>query len=451
MFIKTRSFSALLTGITIFTLLLLPTAGSLAFTDIDTGEGAVKGSSAKMAAGAGVAIVPDYEGSDDMTAAPLLLFQSHYQSGRYVDLFGNRLRVNLLPNRTFHLGPVLQYRGERDDVDNNIVDKMEKVDAAVEAGAFAGFAINNWIASVQTAFDVSDAHDGSLTTLSGGYRFEASQTLSLVPTLSTTYADEDYMQTYFGVSAKDAALTGLPLYSADSGLKDVTAALIADYHPWEHWKLVGGAGYKKLLGDASDSPLVDSLGDDNQIFAGVMLAYVWGGAKPAPKKVAAKPQPKPEPVQEMVPAPKDSDGDGVMDSRDQCPNTPAGEYVDEKGCTLKLTLHINFDFDKADIKPEFKGDIDRAAMFIKRYPQVPYILLAGHTDSVGSSEYNKELSVKRANAVRQVLIEKHGIEAKRLFAKGFGMSQPVASNKTDEGRYQNRRVEVVCCVLPPLD
>jgi len=246
---------------------------ALAFTESETGEGAVQGAT-KMAAGLGLALVPDYEGSDDYTAAPLLYFQSHYQSGRFVDLLGTRLRVNLLPNAQFHLGPVLQYRGERDsDVDDDFVSKMKKVDAAVEAGVFAGLAMNNWIASVQYVTDVSDAHDGSLVTLSGGYRFNTSPELTLVPTLSTTYADSDYMQTYFGVNAANVGTSGLTFFDADSGFKDITAAVIADYHPWQNWKLVGGAGFKALLGDASDSPIVDQRGSDTQLIVGILAAY----------------------------------------------------------------------------------------------------------------------------------------------------------------------------------
>jgi OOP family OmpA-OmpF porin len=163
----------------------------------------------------------------------------------------------------------------------------------------------------------------------------------------------------------------------------------------------------------------------------------------APKKMAPKPAPK-------VMAPRDSDGDGVTDDKDQCPTTPPGELVDEKGCTLKLTLYINFDHDKYEIKPEFKPQLDKAAAYIKRYSNVPYILLAGHTDRDGTVEYNQQLSERRANAVRDYLINNYGIKGERLFAKGFGKLQPIADNSTKEGRYQNRRVEVICCAVKPM-
>ena len=147
--------------------------------------------------------------------------------------------------------------------------------------------------------------------------------------------------------------------------------------------------------------------------------------------------------------PLDSDGDGVFDYLDQCPSTPKGTLVDDKGCELKLTLHINFDFDKAVIKPEFKGELDKAAAFVRANSNVPFIVLTGHTDSKGKDAYNMKLSQRRANAVRQALITNYGLDATKLKAKGMGETQPVATNDTEEGRYQNRRVELVCCVVLP--
>ncbi|WP_303723066.1 OmpA family protein [Malonomonas rubra] len=146
---------------------------------------------------------------------------------------------------------------------------------------------------------------------------------------------------------------------------------------------------------------------------------------------------------------KDSDGDGVTDDKDQCPNTPRGEMVDEVGCTLKLTLHINFDVDKADIKPEFSGELDKAAAYIKRYSEIPYMLIAGHTDSQGSEAYNQKLSVRRAMAVRDYLINNYDVSEKKLVVRGYGELRPATSNDTAAGRYQNRRVEVICCVILP--
>jgi OOP family OmpA-OmpF porin len=158
-----------------------------------------------------------------------------------------------------------------------------------------------------------------------------------------------------------------------------------------------------------------------------------------------------QPVAVVVPQPVvDSDGDGVPDTLDRCPDTPKGEIVDKHGCPITLTLHINFDNNKSDIKPEFAADLKKAADFIAENKNVPYILISGYTDSVGTTAYNLNLSQRRADAVRQYLIDHFGIEPKRLVARGGGESDPVADNSTAAGRAKNRRVEITCCaVIPP--
>jgi len=152
----------------------------------------------------------------------------------------------------------------------------------------------------------------------------------------------------------------------------------------------------------------------------------------------------------MAPAPKkvadlDSDGDGVTDSLDKCPNTPKDFKVDSVGCPVaipeqvSITLLVEFDFDKAVVKPRYHSDIEKAANFLKAYPKTTGVL-EGHTDSIGSEEYNMKLSQKRADSVKKYIVEKFGIDAARLSTVGYGESKPVADNKTDAGRQKNRRV-----------
>jgi OOP family OmpA-OmpF porin len=182
----------------------------------------------------------------------------------------------------------------------------------------------------------------------------------------------------------------------------------------------------------------------------------------------------------------DSDGDGVFDYRDKCPDTPAGRKVNEDGCELdsdgdgivdgddrcptvyaktpdgcplaealqaepapapvpppgKLVLEgVNFEYDKATLRAEAFAKLDQAAAELKAWGDGK-VEIAGHTDSRGSERYNMKLSLRRANAVRDYLIGK-GIAAERLIARGYGESQPVADNGTVEGRYRNRRVELL--------
>ena len=151
---------------------------------------------------------------------------------------------------------------------------------------------------------------------------------------------------------------------------------------------------------------------------------------PAPSKIAAAPVVA-APVAEL-----DSDGDGVPDSRDKCPNTPKGAKVDADGCWVLKGVY--FDSDKAVIKdPKV---LDEVVVILKANPKLNGEV-RGYTDSTASAEYNQKLSEARAKAVRDYFI-KQGIAHERIRAKGFGETNPVASNDTVEGRALNRRVEL---------
>ena len=143
-------------------------------------------------------------------------------------------------------------------------------------------------------------------------------------------------------------------------------------------------------------------------------APVVAAAEPAPAPVVAAPEPAPAalaPVAAVAPAPK-------------------------------LVLEgVNFDFDKATLRQDDMGDLDNDVATLKSWGDVD-IEVAGHTDSMGSDAYNMKLSQQRAEAVRNFLISR-GVAENRLTAKGYGESQPVADNATEEGRFKNRRVELI--------
>ena len=139
----------------------------------------------------------------------------------------------------------------------------------------------------------------------------------------------------------------------------------------------------------------------------------------------------------------DSDGDGVVDGVDQCPNTPKGDKVDAKGCTLldiTVLKGVNFDNDKSNLRPDALTILDESVAILKKYPTLK-VEIAGHTDSNNTDKYNMALSHRRAKAVVDYFVSK-GIEAARLTAKGYGESNPIADNKTADGRAENRRVEM---------
>ncbi|MDX1756534.1 MAG: OmpA family protein [Marinobacter sp.] len=141
----------------------------------------------------------------------------------------------------------------------------------------------------------------------------------------------------------------------------------------------------------------------------------------------------------------DSDNDGVVDGVDQCPNTLEGLQVDNVGCVKTdekqsvVLRGVTFEFNSDRLTANARDILNRAAEALKGQTDLS-VELAGHTDSVGSDSYNLELSQARADSVRNYLIEQ-GVDPGQMTAVGYGETQPVRSNDTEEGRERNRRVE----------
>ncbi|MCF6154614.1 MAG: VWA domain-containing protein [wastewater metagenome] len=135
----------------------------------------------------------------------------------------------------------------------------------------------------------------------------------------------------------------------------------------------------------------------------------------------------------------DSDGDGVYDKDDECPDTPKGAIVDSRGCWV--VKGVTFDYKKWDIKEEFDSNLSNIVDVLQKNPDM-HIRIEGHTDNIGSMEYNIDLSQKRAQAVKNYLVGK-GIHESRVSTVGFGYKKPIAPNDTEEGRSLNRRAEIV--------
>jgi OOP family OmpA-OmpF porin len=153
--------------------------------------------------------------------------------------------------------------------------------------------------------------------------------------------------------------------------------------------------------------------------------------------------------------PTDSDGDGVFDGIDKCPGTPEGREVDAEGCGEfeaalaqgRLVLrNINFAFNSAELDEQSRTVLADVAVAIRNAianrPGIT-IEVQGHTDAIGSESYNQRLSERRAASVREYLVSVEPSIDESLTTRGYGESNPVATNDTDAGRAQNRRVEFV--------
>jgi OmpA-OmpF porin, OOP family len=167
----------------------------------------------------------------------------------------------------------------------------------------------------------------------------------------------------------------------------------------------------------------------------VALAFAAGCATEPPKpepKPAPPPAPKPAPPPEPKPAPAPA----------PAPEKPKPAPEKPKPVAEKVTFaaDVLFDFDKAVIKPEGKSKLDDISNKV-RGVNLEVVIAIGHADSVGSDAYNQRLSIRRSESVKAYMVSK-GIEPNRVYTEGKGEKQPVADNKTRDGRAKNRRVEI---------
>jgi outer membrane protein len=227
----------------------------------------------RIAVGLGAGLAPDYEGSEDYAAVLIPYLNAKWSNHMSVNWLGGKVKANLIPSPIWRGGVVAEYIPERDNVDNNRVDRLKDVDTAIMLGGFLGFQFENWSADIEAMTDVADGNDGSIVRLNGGYRIPVDQTLTLSLGVFTTWADDDYMEAYFTINNANADRSGLRTYDADAGFKDVGLNLSASYSPWGNWGLMGLASYKRMLNDAEDSPVVDDEGEKNQFMGGVLVTY----------------------------------------------------------------------------------------------------------------------------------------------------------------------------------
>lgn len=164
---------------------------------------------------------------------------------------------------------------------------------------------------------------------------------------------------------------------------------------------------------------------------------------PKPTKTAKFEMPAPAPVAAKTDCSTlDSDNDGVNNCLDKCPGTISGSKVDYQGCPVSLELKgVNFKWDSAELTPSAMSILDGVAESLNAYPEKDEIEVHGHTSSEGSNSYNMKLSQRRSQSVVDYLKMK-GV-TNRLSARGYGESQPIADNSTEEGRSLNRRVELI--------
>jgi OOP family OmpA-OmpF porin len=157
-----------------------------------------------------------------------------------------------------------------------------------------------------------------------------------------------------------------------------------------------------------------------------------------------------DPKTNGCPPDPDRDKDGILNDVDACPDVPGPKSDDPKttGCPrvfiknaqIQILEQPKFDFNRSVIKKESDSLLTEVAKVMNDHPEIKHVTVEGHTDSVGTSQFNKVLSQQRAEAVVKWLAD-HGVAHERLVAKGMGKEYPIMPNDTDAGRAANRRVE----------
>jgi len=218
--------------------------------------------------GGGALVRPAYEGADDYTLHPWPIVELRFLRLPVLGTFGGG------PETGLSFAPSFRFVEERDDDDYSELTGLGDVDFAFEAGGKVGYrqGMLRGFVAIRHGFG---GHEGIVG--------EAGLDLIVAPTPSLevsggprlSFASDDYLDTYLGVTAAQSAASGLPVFDPDGGIKGVGVAGEAKYALTPRWSLVGEAGYERLIGDAADSPITDR-GSENQFSAAIGLSYRFG-------------------------------------------------------------------------------------------------------------------------------------------------------------------------------
>lgn len=226
--------------------------------------------------GIGVATMPEYEGAKDSKTRAVPNINLYYGDS----LFFTRMTAgaNLLRHTTeqgvaITAGPLLGLRHGRDQDDHAALNGLGDIDRALDAGGFFRLRKQGWQASIDVRQNIIDTDQGATVNFRAGYSMPLSPKLRLHTNLDTSWASSDYMKTFYGIDATQSAQSGLAQYDAGSGFKHVGANLIADYSINREWAGYASLRYKRLVGNAADSPIVANFGDRDQVSAGIGIKY----------------------------------------------------------------------------------------------------------------------------------------------------------------------------------
>lgn len=243
-----------------------------------------------VTAGAGVIVTPDFEGAKDysISAAPVIGVENLYgfnlsiMDGLSYNLYSYE---NEETGLFFAFRPSINLAASRDKNGGNIFSSEEnkhlkglgEVDSGIDVGGVIEVGYGPLMSSLAVNQEVAGGHSGLTATWEVGAMMPVSQDAMISLNISTTWADEDYMQSFFGITQRQATRSVYNQFDAEAGFKDVSVGLMGEYRLTKNVTMLGTVGYTRLLGTAADSPIVrGDGGSEDQFFSMIGLTYSWG-------------------------------------------------------------------------------------------------------------------------------------------------------------------------------
>ena len=216
--------------------------------------------------GLGAAIAPRYDGADEYRVRPFPVVDAQY--GRFFARSGDGLGLNVWqsPQLTIGAGVNMMEGYRKSDVPEGIGKLSDALGARLFVSTYAGGAV--FTLSVTQAITKSER--GLIANARVAYPYSVSERFKVIPSISVNWANARYMNSYFGISAQQAARSGLSEYKPSSGFKDISLRIGFNYELTKTWSITGAAGIRRLMGDAADSPLVKR---KSQAIGAIGVAY----------------------------------------------------------------------------------------------------------------------------------------------------------------------------------
>jgi outer membrane protein len=232
--------------------------------------------------GLGIGTTTQWMGSSDMVGGIVPGGRVQFSTHRFAEMYGAILDANVLDIPNWEFGPMLSYRFGREDVDDPVVNQLPPLDGGWEAGVIAGYHYIStrhvpwrWRVGVAATTAISGDATGGHVTPYTSFWMPLSRAVFVGVGAGVTWSTARFMAQRFSVTPADSAASGLPVYTAGSGMRQVYAWPAVIVRVSERWFAGTGAFYQRLTEDAADSPIVTERGSPNQWTAGVGLGYAW--------------------------------------------------------------------------------------------------------------------------------------------------------------------------------